>query len=233
MARVSAEEGSRRYRRRGHRSTTRFAGGARAGGRGPNWLLGIACVLVTVMLSVLAGDILGNIILSSGGMFKKDPPAGLVAPPASVGHAEGEGALTASDSTERKPVHPPPLLLPPSAEESEARHETEDGTSLKHEPSSADQPASVSARSAEEGRSAAAQRGPYQVQAGLFLKEENARAQVDRLEEEGVRAQVTRVAKNGAYFYRVQVGGFGDRQAAYQKAQELGRKGYSTFVIGE
>lgn len=73
----------------------------------------------------------------------------------------------------------------------------------------------------------------YKVQAGLFLREDNAKAQVLRLAQDGAKAYVERVPKNGSYFYRVQVEGFKDKNSAHNKARELSKKGYSTFVIGE
>ena len=73
----------------------------------------------------------------------------------------------------------------------------------------------------------------YKVQAGLFLREGNAKTQVTRLARDGTKAYVERVPKNGSYFYRVQIEGFKDKNTANSKARELSKKGYSTFVIGE
>lgn len=73
----------------------------------------------------------------------------------------------------------------------------------------------------------------YKVQAGLFLREDNAKTQVSRLAQDGAKAYVERVPKNGSYFYRVQIEGFKDKNSAHNKARELSKRGYSTFVIGE
>lgn len=203
--------------------------------RGPNWLLIVLCVIIVVALSIVAGNILGEYILGSGRVVKSfEPLTGLVTTNNLSVNKDTDGTKQTDDTNligSDRHTRFPSLILPPNAELSQRVDESskDSGTTVK------DGKVQSSEQPNEEKKDAVKTiiSGSYQIQAGLYLKEENAKVQMGRLEQEGIKAQVVRVPKNGSYFYRVQVSGFGNKEAASVKAQELGKKGYSTFVIGE
>lgn len=241
---VSSVIGARRYRR-----TSR---------KGPNWFLIVSSIIITIAISIALGNFLGNYIFGSGRVFKNNGPIpGIVTvDPRTIRQEDNNGNSDNStiNGKERQKVSLPSLILPPGLSDTEQVDESlpkaiddanvdnnkddllnkQDDSVLQTDQQKIDQDkenAEVQEKNNEIKNNL--KESYYKVQAGLFLREDNAKTQVTRLAQDGTKAYVERVPKNGSYFYRVQIEGFKDKSTANSKARELSKKGYSTFVIGE
>lgn len=234
--------------------------------RGPNWILGIVCIIFTIAVSVFIGNILGNHILNSGNPIQNGAASFFETFSYPQKASKNHSPISPSNNTlpynnsitdnntipfpesntissNKHKVSFPALVLPPSLENSNNENknenipynETEKGSSSLNLSLQNDQNDSNkdSLKYQEEDLKKPKNSSSYHIQAGLFLKEKNAREQLERLSKEGVKCKIVQVFKNGASFFRVQVGKFNSKATAQQEAQELAKKGYSTFVIGE